>query len=90
MKTCFAILAAMVIACFSMGAIAQEQDERQACKGDVFALCGEAIPDRERITVCLRKRWREVSHGCRWVLANYGRRHGGDHKVRRRGDLGQH
>jgi hypothetical protein len=90
MKTCFAILAAMMVALFFTGAIAQEQDEQQACQGDVFALCGEAVPDRGLITACLRKRWSEVSHECRSVLANYGRRHGADHKDRRRDDLKPH
>lgn len=89
MKTYLAIPAAMITAFFFTTAIAQEQDEQMACQNDVFALCGEAIPDRDRITTCLRKRWSEVSHECRSVLANYGRRHGGDRKDRRRGDLDQ-
>jgi len=89
MKTYLAIPAVMLAAFFFTTAIAQEQDEQMACQNDVFALCGEAIPDRNRITACLRKRWSEVSHECRLVLANYGRRHGGDRKDRRRGDLDQ-
>jgi hypothetical protein len=88
MKTYFAVVA-VLIAVFCTSAIAQDQDEQQACTSDVLALCGEAIPDRDRITICLRKRWNEVGHECRTVLASYGRRHGGDRKDRRRGDLDQ-
>jgi hypothetical protein len=89
MKTYLAILAAMMLALFSAGAMAQDQDEQMACQNDVFALCGDAVPDRDRITACLRKHWSEVSHECRAVLANYGRRHGGDRKDRRRGEVDQ-
>jgi hypothetical protein len=85
MKAYSFILATTIVACSSTAAVAQEKDEQEACTGDVLALCGEAIPDRERITICLRKRWSEVSHDCRFVLANYGRRHGGDQKHRSRG-----
>ena len=53
------------------------QTEQQACEGDVYALCGEFIPDTDRITACLRSRWKDVSPACRTVMANYGRNHNG-------------
>ncbi len=53
----------------------QMQMEQQACEGDVYALCGQAIPDQNRIAHCLRKNWKKVSHQCRKVMANYGKRH---------------
>jgi hypothetical protein len=56
----------------------QMQVEQQACQGDVYALCGEAIPDQDRIEKCLRKKWSKVSHKCRKVMASYGRRHHAD------------
>lgn len=89
MKTYLFILATTIVACFSTAAVAQEADEQEACTGDVLALCSDAIPDRGRITICLRKHWSEVSHDCRVVLANYGRRHVGDQKDRSRGDSNQ-
>jgi len=55
----------------------QMEQERQACEGDVYALCGDAIPDVERITACLRLHWKDVSHECRAVMASYGRNHDG-------------
>jgi len=53
------------------------QAEQQACEGDVYALCGQFIPDTDRITACLRSRWKDVSPSCRTVMANYGRNHNG-------------
>ena len=73
MKTYFPIFAALMVAFFSMSAKAQTQEEQQSCMDDVYALCGQDVPDRDRITACLRKRWREVSADCRSVMANYGR-----------------
>ena len=57
----------------------QMQVEQQACEGDVYALCGQAIPDQNRIEKCLRSKWSRVSHKCRKVMASYGRRHHGRH-----------
>ena len=58
-------------------AVAQDgQEAQQACEGDVYALCGEAIPDRDRIVTCLRSHWNEVSKECRAIMASYGKRHG--------------
>lgn len=61
----------------------QMEDEQQACEADVYALCGEAIPDVDRITTCLRAHWKDVSQACRTVMAKYPRRR---HKRRRERD----
>jgi len=53
------------------------QIEQQACQDDVYALCGQAIPDQDRIASCLRKQWSKVSPRCRSVMASYGKRHNG-------------
>jgi len=53
----------------------QMQRERQACEGDVYALCNDAIPDVGRITACLRLHWKEVSHQCRAIMASHSRHH---------------
>jgi hypothetical protein len=89
MKISSAIIScAMLTAALSLPVLAQEQQnqqydanmrvEQQACEGDVYALCGEAIPDQGRIAKCLRKKWSKVSHDCRKVMASYGKRHNGD------------
>jgi hypothetical protein len=87
MKTCIAMLIAPLAAVWSTAADAQTrpnaqpnrdmQAEQQACEADVYALCGEFIPDADRITVCLRSHWKDVSHSCRAVMASYGRNHKG-------------
>jgi len=53
---------------------AQTQVDQNGCQDDVFALCGEFIPDRDRIVTCLRHKWREVSPTCRSTMASYGKR----------------
>lgn len=54
------------------------QVEQQACQDDVYALCGQAIPDQNRIASCLRQNWSKVSPRCRSVMASYGKRHNGN------------
>ena len=53
----------------------QMERERQACEGDVYALCNDAIPDVGRITACLRSHWKDVSHQCRAIMVSHGRHH---------------
>jgi hypothetical protein len=60
-------------------AVEQTTDPQEACEADVYALCGEAIPDQDRITACLRAHWKKVSKDCRKVMANYGRNHSSAH-----------
>lgn len=78
------IAAALLTSAPLASAFAQQQNgdqmqvEQQACQDDVYALCGEDIPDQHRIEKCLRKKWSKVSHKCRNVIASYGRRHKAD------------
>lgn len=81
MKTCTVGLITTSLVFASIAAAAaqqpdpqQMQDEQQACEADVYTLCGEAIPDVDRITACLRAHWKDVSKACRKVMANYSRR----------------
>jgi hypothetical protein len=57
-----------------IAAMAQEQgtaDERQACEPDVNRLCGQFIPDREKIILCLNQKVRELNPSCRGVILFY-------------------
>ncbi len=59
---------------FPIAAIAQEQgtaDERQACEPDVNRLCGQFIPDRDKIILCLNQKVRELTPSCRSVILFY-------------------
>lgn len=70
-KIALPVMAALTLALISSQAIAQSQDDQQACEGDVFNLCGDAIPDQDKIVVCLRRHWSKVSKECRRVMIHY-------------------
>lgn len=76
MKISSAVVAASMLALLATQASAQDrQQEQQACENDVYALCGEAIPDQDRIIACLKAHWAKVSHECKTIMANYSRSH---------------
>ena len=51
------------------GAVAQGTPEQQdACKPDVFRLCGNFIPDVDRIVACLKTNEPNLSPPCHDVL----------------------
>ena len=85
MKVLPALLAAVAIAALSNFAQAFDQAAaQQACGNDVFALCQQDIPDRGRITACLRKNSSRVSGGCRAFMTSYAAelRHASRHSSR--------
>jgi hypothetical protein len=53
------------------GALAQSQDEQQACTNDAFQFCQYAIPDRSRVFACLMENRRVISPACHLVMAQY-------------------
>ena len=73
MKIHVALVVGLLLA-VPAAAPAQTQEDQNGCQDDVFALCGEFIPDRDRIVTCLRAKWREVSPQCRKTMASYGKR----------------
>jgi hypothetical protein len=62
------------VCCFSMqnAALAQASqgtpEQQQACQPDVFRLCGNYIPDADRIVVCLKDNERLLSPPCHDVF----------------------
>ena len=71
----FAVIAVMSLACgIAMQQAAHSQEYRGtlqqqlACTPDVFRLCGEQIPDTNRIVACLRQNTPQLSDGCRAVF----------------------
>ena len=42
--------------------------QQLACTGDVLSLCGDQIPDTNRIVACLRQNTPKLSDGCRAVF----------------------
>jgi hypothetical protein len=39
-------------------------EEQQACQGDAFRLCSDAIPDVDRVTACMVKKKSQLSPAC--------------------------
>jgi hypothetical protein len=46
-------------------AYAYTPEEQQACSPDAFRLCGDAIPDVDRVTACMIRKQSELSPECR-------------------------
>jgi hypothetical protein len=44
---------------------AYSPEQQQACTGDAMQLCGEFVPDVERITACMIRKKSQLSPGCR-------------------------
>jgi hypothetical protein len=69
----FAIVWALAL--MSIPAAAQgTAEQRAACQGDGQRLCGQYIPDVERITACMVQNHAHLSHGCRVVFESSGKR----------------
>ncbi|HXO71991.1 MAG TPA: hypothetical protein VN838_23770 [Bradyrhizobium sp.] len=71
----FVVIPVMSLACgIAMQQAAQSQEYRGtfqqqlACTGDVLSLCGDQIPDTNRIVACLRQNTPQLSDGCRAVF----------------------
>jgi hypothetical protein len=52
-------------------ATAETAEERQACMNDAFTVCGEYIPDRDRVAACLARNVDSISAACRTVMLRY-------------------
>ena len=63
-----ALVLGAIMALPSGVARAESQEDREACTPDVYAHCGEFIPDRERIVACLKKKINQLSPACRTVM----------------------
>jgi hypothetical protein len=52
-------------------ATAQTQEEQQACTDDAFSVCGQDIPDRDKVAACLARNIDRISQACRAVMLSY-------------------
>ena len=55
----------------SLGAMADEQSDQQACMGDAMTICGQFIPDRERVGACLFSNRSRISPACRTAMLRF-------------------
>ena len=60
------LLAAAVLAVAASSAFVQQ--EEAACSDDAFALCGDAIPDEQRVTACMIAKRKQLSERCSSVF----------------------
>ncbi len=56
---------ALSLSFLSTAAYAYTPEQQQACTGDAFRLCGDAIPDVDRVTACMIRNRSLLSPGCR-------------------------
>jgi hypothetical protein len=52
---------ALSVSLLSSAAQAYTPEQQQACTGDAFRLCGDAIPDVDRVTVCMIRNKAQLS-----------------------------
>jgi hypothetical protein len=50
---------------------ADPQPDNNACIMDALTLCGQFIPDRERVAACLKSNHNRVSADCRAALKRF-------------------
>jgi hypothetical protein len=59
---------ALAVATISTAAVAQSQEDQQACMNDAFRVCSATIPDRARTTACMVQHKAELSSACQVVM----------------------
>jgi hypothetical protein len=61
------LLLAMALSASLLASAAQAYtpEQQQACMGDALQLCGEYVPDVERVTACMIRNRSRLSPGCR-------------------------
>jgi hypothetical protein len=64
-------LTVFAAALFSAPALADEQGGSDACMQYAFSICGQFIPDRERVAACLISNRSRVSPACRNALSHF-------------------
>jgi hypothetical protein len=69
-RTTFA-LALLGLALSPVAAKADAQQDQQACMSDAMTICGQFIPDRERVAACLITNRSHVSPACRTALGHF-------------------
>jgi hypothetical protein len=62
---------ALTVATVSTGALAQSNEEQQACMNDAFRVCSATIPDRNRTIACMVQNKSQLSAACQVVMDKY-------------------
>ena len=68
-KSCKLLVAtALAFSALTSASYAYTPEQQQRCQGDAMRLCGEFIPDVDRITACMIAKKSQLSEGCRAVF----------------------
>jgi hypothetical protein len=65
---------ALGLLCLTFAPVAAKADQQQdqdACMQDAQTVCGQFIPDRERVAQCLMKNRHKISPACRTALKHF-------------------
>ncbi|MFM0264506.1 hypothetical protein [Paraburkholderia sediminicola] len=67
MKRTYAVLAASLVALGAVTAAhaAAQDDQAKACRSDAMHFCAVDIPNKEKITACMKQHLDELSPACR-------------------------
>ncbi|MFM0737593.1 hypothetical protein PQQ51_10165 [Paraburkholderia xenovorans] len=70
MKRTYALFASSLVALSALSAVtaanaASEEEQSKACRGDAMHFCSSEIPNKEKITACMKQHVNELSPGCR-------------------------
>jgi hypothetical protein len=61
-------VSALAFGMMTTGALAHTPEQEQMCSGDAMRLCGEFIPNVDRITACMIQKYSQLSDGCKSVF----------------------
>jgi hypothetical protein len=64
-------LSALCLAFAPLGAKADEQSDQQACMNDALTICGQFVPDRDKVGACLFSNRSRISPACRTAMQRY-------------------
>lgn len=64
-RACLMLGIALSASLLASAAQAYTPEQQQACTPDAFRLCGDAVPDVDRITACMIRNRAQLSPGCR-------------------------
>lgn len=63
-RACLMLAMALSASLLPGMAYAYTPEQQQACSPDAFRLCGDAIPDVDRVTACMIRNRAQLSPGC--------------------------
>jgi len=59
---------ALALGLLTTASFAYTQEQQQLCTGDAMRLCGDAIPDVDRVTACMIAKQAQLSDSCKSVF----------------------